>query len=236
MDKSTILYTEGLTRKFKNGTSTVIALNDVNITVEENKLTILRGRSGSGKTTLINLLGALDYPTEGKVFFCGNEISKYGEAKRDRLRRKKIGFIFQSVALISTMTALENVEFALRIAGYPASKRRARAEQCLELVGLGKRMKHRPSELSGGEQQRVAIARALVNSPRMIVADEPTGNLDPVRSLELMLLLEKINEMGTTVVVVTHEKELVNAFSKRVITIDSGEMTSDSVEGGYFEV
>jgi len=227
MDKSTILYTEGLTRKFKNGTSTVIALNDVNITVEENKLTILRGRSGSGKTTLINLLGALDYPTEGKVFFCGNEISKYGEAKRDRLRRKKIGFIFQSVALISTMTALENVEFALRIAGYPASKRRARAEQCLELVGLGKRMKHRPSELSGGEQQRVAIARAISHKPQIIFADEPTAELDSIMSLQIVKLFkELVSREQITIVMTTHDPSMMEVADK-VYTLEDGVVTDE---------
>ncbi len=227
MDKSTILYTEGLTRKFKNGTTTVVALNDVNITVEENKLTILRGRSGSGKTTLINLLGALDYPTEGKVFFCGNEISKYGEAKRDRLRRKKIGFIFQSVALISTMTALENVEFALRIAGYPASKRRARAEQCLELVGLGKRMKHRPSELSGGEQQRVAIARAISHKPQIIFADEPTAELDSIMSLQIVKLFkELVSREQITIVMTTHDPSMMEVADK-VYTLEDGVVTDE---------
>ena len=227
MDKSTILYTEGLTRKFKNGASTVTALDNVSIEVEENKLTILRGRSGSGKTTLINLLGALDYPTEGKVFFCGNEISKYGEAKRDRLRRKKIGFIFQSVALISTMTALENVEFALRIAGYPASKRRARAEQCLELVGLGKRMKHRPSELSGGEQQRVAIARAISHKPQIIFADEPTAELDSIMSLQIVKLFkELVSREQITIVMTTHDPSMMEV-ADRVYTLEDGVVTDE---------
>jgi len=149
--------------------------------------------------------------------------------------RRTLGVVFQDYRLIENMNVYDNVAFAMRVVGAPNSEIRVRVPYILELVGLEGREKRMPGELSGGEQQRVAIARALVNSPRMIVADEPTGNLDPVRSLELMLLLEKINEMGTTVVVVTHEKELVNAFSKRVITINSGEKTSDSAEGGYYE-
>jgi cell division transport system ATP-binding protein len=150
--------------------------------------------------------------------------------------RRTLGVIFQDYRLIENMNVYDNVAFAMRVVGARAKEIRKRVPYVLELVGLEGREKRFPNELSGGEQQRVAIARALVNSPRMIVADEPTGNLDPVRSLELMLLLEKINEMGTTVVVVTHEKELVNAFSKRVITIDSGEMTGDTSEGEYYDI
>lgn len=224
---NTILYTEHLTRRFKTGSSTVTALNDVNISVERNKLTILRGRSGSGKTTLINLLGALDYPTEGKVFFLGDEISKFSEGQRDKLRRKKIGFIFQSVALISTMTALENVEFALRIAGYPAAKRRERAERCLDLVGLAKRMKHRPAELSGGEQQRVAIARAIAHKPQIIFADEPTAALDSVMGLQIVKLFkELVAREEITIVMTTHDPSMMEV-ADRVYTLEDGVVTDE---------
>ena len=174
-------------------------------------------------------------PTSGRVVV--NDFDM-GTIKRRRLpkMRRTLGVVFQDYRLIKDMNVYDNVAFAMRVVGTPNREIRTRVPYILELVGLEGREKRMPGELSGGEQQRVAIARALVNSPRMIVADEPTGNLDPVRSLELMLLLEKINEMGTTVVVVTHEKELVNAFSKRVITIDSGEMTGDTSEGEYYDI
>ncbi len=222
-----ILYTEHLTRRFRNGSATVTALSDVSIAVEKNRLTILRGRSGSGKTTLINLLGALDYPTEGRVFFLGDEISSWSESRRDRLRRKHIGFIFQSVALISTMTALENVEFALRIAGYPVAKRRERAERCLELVGLGKRMKHRPAELSGGEQQRVAIARAIAHRPQIIFADEPTAELDSVMGLQIVKLFkELVAREEITIVMTTHDPSMMEV-ADRVYTLEDGVVTDE---------
>ena len=158
-----------------------------------------------------------------------------GTIKRRKLPkvRRTLGVIFQDYRLIENMNVYDNVAFAMRVVGAANSEIKKRVPYILELVGLEGRGKRMPNELSGGEQQRVAIARALVNSPRMIVADEPTGNLDPVRSLELMLLFEKINEMGTTVMVVTHEKELVNAFSKRVITIDGGNLISDGMDGYY---
>ena len=147
--------------------------------------------------------------------------------------RRSMGIVFQDFRLIPNMTVFDNVAFAMRVVGASNKNIAKRVPYVLELVGLEGREKRFPNELSGGEQQRVAIARALVNNPRMIVADEPTGNLDPVRSLELMLLFEKINEMGTTILVVTHEKELVNAFSKRVITIDDGQVISDGMDGYY---
>ena len=222
-----ILYTENLTRKFKNGSNTVTALNNVSVQIEPGKLTMLRGRSGAGKTTLINLLGALDYPTEGKIFFQGEEISKWSERKRDKLRRKKIGFIFQSVALISTMTAYENVEFELRLAGYPADKRRARAKECLEIVGLGKRMHHRPIELSGGEQQRVAIARAISHKPQIIFADEPTAELDSIMGLQIIKLFKELVEKEQiTIVMTTHDPSMIEVADK-VYTLEDGVVTDE---------
>ena len=224
---SNLIYTEHLTRRFKTGSATVTALNDVNISVERNRLTILRGRSGSGKTTLINLLGALDYPTEGKVFFLDGEISSWSEGRRDKLRRKDIGFIFQSVALISTMTALENVEFALRIAGYPTAQRRKRAEYCLDLVGLGNRMRHRPAELSGGEQQRVAIARAISHRPQIIFADEPTAELDSVMGLQIVKLFkELVAREEITIVMTTHDPSMMEVADK-VYTLEDGVITDE---------
>ena len=227
-----MIQARNVRRCFRVSRNDFWALKGVDMDVPAGALTILRGRSGSGKTTLMNILGALDAPTEGSVLFDGQDIVALDDHARTKLRRERIGFVFQSVALIPMMTALENVEYALRLARYKGD-RRERALECLRLVGLSARQKHMPQELSGGEQQRVAIARALVNNPRMIIADEPTGNLDPARSLELMLLLEKINELGTTVLVVTHEKELVDAFSKRVISIDTGRVVSDGLDGYY---
>ncbi|MBQ7434208.1 MAG: cell division ATP-binding protein FtsE [Oscillospiraceae bacterium] len=215
--------------------SNTVALDNVSLTIEDGEFVFLVGPSGSGKTTLMKLITGEVRPTSGRVVV--NDFDM-GTIRRRRLpkMRRTLGVVFQDYRLIKDMNVYDNVAFAMRVVGTPNREIRTRVPYILELVGLEGREKRMPGELSGGEQQRVAIARALVNSPRMIVADEPTGNLDPVRSLELMLLLEKINEMGTTVVVVTHEKELVNAFSKRVITIDSGEMTGDTSEGEYYDI
>ncbi len=213
--------------------SNTVALDNVSLTIEDGEFVFLVGPSGSGKTTLMKLITGEVRPTSGKVVVNDFDMGSIRRRKLPKMRRT-LGVVFQDYRLIENMNVYDNVAFAMRVVGAPNSEIRVRVPYILELVGLEGREKRMPGELSGGEQQRVAIARALVNSPRMIVADEPTGNLDPVRSLELMLLLEKINEMGTTVVVVTHEKELVNAFSKRVITIESGEKTGDSSEGGYF--
>ncbi len=215
--------------------SNTVALDNVSLTIEDGEFVFLVGPSGSGKTTLMKLITGEVRPTSGKVIVNDFDMSTIKRRKLPKMRRT-LGVVFQDYRLIENMNVYDNVAFAMRVVGAPNREIRERVPYILELVGLGGREKRMPVELSGGEQQRVGIARALVNSPRMIVADEPTGNLDPVRSLELMLLLEKINEMGTTVVVVTHEKELVNAFSKRVITIDSGEKTGDSNEGGYYGI
>ncbi len=215
--------------------SNTVALDNVSLTIEDGEFVFLVGPSGSGKTTLMKLITGEVRPTSGKVIVNDYDMGAIKRRKLPKMRRT-LGVVFQDYRLIENMNVYDNVAFAMRVVGAPNREIRERVPYILELVGLGGREKRMPGELSGGEQQRVGIARALVNSPRMIVADEPTGNLDPVRSLELMLLLEKINEMGTTVVVVTHEKELVNAFSKRVITIDSGEKTGDSSEGGYYDI
>ena len=212
--------------------SKTVALDDVSLTVNDGEFVFLVGPSGSGKTTIMKLITGEVRPTSGSVIVNDFDMTSIKRRKLPKMRRT-LGVVFQDYRLIENMNVYDNVAFAMRVVGAANSEIRTRVPYILELVGLEGREKRMPGELSGGEQQRVAIARALVNSPRMIVADEPTGNLDPVRSLELMLLLEKINEMGTTVVVVTHEKELVNALSKRVITIDSGKKISDGEEG-YF--
>ena len=218
-------------RKIYDSSNTV-ALDGVDFSVDEGEFVFLVGISGSGKSTIIKLITGEIRPTSGKVIVNGYDMSKIRRAKLPKMRRT-LGVIFQDFRLIDNMTVYDNVAFAMRVVGARNRDIRKRVPYVLELVGLDGRERRFPHELSGGEQQRVAIARALVNNPRMIVADEPTGNLDPVRSLELMLLFEKINEMGTTVLVVTHEKELVNAFSRRVITIDEGHVVSDDGDGYY---
>lgn len=218
--------------KMVYGNTDAVALDGVDFTINEGEFVFLVGPSGSGKTTIIKLITGELAATSGEISVNGFDLGSIKRRKLPKLRRT-LGVIFQDFRLIDKMTVYENVAFAMRIVGASNKEIKKRVPQMLELVGLKDREKRYPAELSGGEQQRVAIARALVNNPRMIIADEPTGNLDPVRSLELMLLLEKINELGTTVLVVTHEKELVNAFSKRVISIDSGKVISDGMDGYY---
>ena len=212
--------------------SGTVALDGVDLTIDEGEFVFLVGPSGSGKTTLMKLITGEVRADAGKVIVNDFDMNKIRRHRLPKVRRT-LGVIFQDYRLIENMNVYDNVAFAMRVVGASGREISRRVPYVLELVGLEGREKRLPSELSGGEQQLVAIARALVNSPRMIVADEPTGNLDPVRSLELMLLFEKINEMGTTILVVTHEKELVNALSKRVITIDGGHVISDGMDG-YF--
>ena len=208
------------------------ALNGVSFKVDDGEFVFLVGPSGSGKTTIMKLITGEVSATSGRIIVNDFDMRKIKRRRLPQMRRT-LGVIFQDFRLIDNMTVYDNVAFAMRVVGASNRQIRKRVPYVLELVGLEGREKRFPNELSGGEQQRVAIARALVNNPRMIVADEPTGNLDPVRSLELMLLFEKINEMGTTILVVTHEKELVNAFAKRTITIDGGHVISDGMDGYY---
>ena len=217
-----ILRTEDVCKTYRSGDTVVEALKNIRVNIQPGKLTMLRGRSGSGKTTLMNLLGALDQPTSGKIYFKDQEITSLSEAKRDLLRRREMGFVFQSVARISKMSAYENVEFGLRLAGVPAAERRARAEACLELVGLGKRMTHRSHELSGGEQQRVAIARAIAHKPGLIFADEPTAELDTNMGLLVMQLFKKlVAEEGLTILMTTHDPNMVE-LADHVYVLEDG--------------
>ena len=209
------------------------ALDNVSFSIKEGEFVFLVGPSGSGKTTLMKLITGEIRAKSGKIIVNDFDMRKIKRRKLPKVRRT-LGVVFQDYRLIENMNVYDNVAFAMRVVGARRREIRERVPYVLDLVGLSGREKRMPDELSGGEQQRVAIARALVNNPRMIVADEPTGNLDPVRSLELMLLFEKINDMGTTILVVTHEKELVNALGKRVIAIDNGHVISDTEEGGYF--
>ncbi|MCL2356494.1 MAG: ABC transporter ATP-binding protein [Defluviitaleaceae bacterium] len=209
-------------RAFSVGGGDFWALKGISLTVAENRLTILKGRSGSGKTTLMNILGMLDYPTSGEILFSGE--SKFSEKKRDLLRRTEMGFVFQSVALIGMMSALENVEFMLRLNMVNAAERKARAEHCLERVGLGPRMRHMPSELSGGEQQRVAIARAISHRPKIIFADEPTAELDTHTGLQVIKIFKDLIEQeGATIVMTTHDPGLMEVADK-VYEIADGEI------------
>ena len=210
----------------------VKAVDNVSLTIDDGEFAFLVGPSGSGKTTIIKLLTGEVAAVEGELDVNGFDLRRIRRRKLPKLRRT-LGVIFQDFRLIEKKTVYENVAFAMRIVGAKGKEIKKRVPYVLQLVGLEGREKRYPQELSGGEQQRVAIARAIVNNPRMIIADEPTGNLDPVRSLEIMLLLEKINELGTTILIVTHEKELVNAFSKRVISIEAGKIISDGLDGYY---
>ncbi len=220
-----ILSAENVSRDFKIGDgSTVHALKDINIEIEKGKLTVLRGRSGSGKTTLINIMGALDRPTKGRVVFNGKDITRFSDKKQDDLRRRDMAFVFQSVALMSGLTAFENVEFGLRLAGYPYAKRKERVTQVMTDVGLDKRMHHRPGEMSGGEQQRTAIARAIAHEPQLVFADEPTAELDTATALHVVKLFkELVAQRGMTIVMTTHDPSMMDV-ADRVYTLEDGEI------------
>lgn len=217
-------------KTYDNGTK---ALKGVSLTIKDGEFAFIVGPSGSGKSTLIKLLAGEIRPTSGKVNINNFDVGTIHQKDIPYMRRT-IGVVFQDFRLIDKKTVYENVAFVMRAVGAPERVIKKRVPYVLDLVGLLHKARRHPDELSGGEQQRVAIARALVNNPNVIIADEPTGNLDPARSLELMMLLEKINSLGTTIVVVTHEKELVDQFSKRVISIDGGMVISDRM-GGYYE-
>jgi putative ABC transport system ATP-binding protein len=199
------------------------ALKGVNVEIMPEALTILRGKSGSGKTTLINILGALDMPTKGSVKFNGADLTQQSDAQRELLRRKQIGFVFQSVSLIPMMTVFENVEFALRLAGFKGDRKK-RTEECLRLVGLLKRENHMPAELSGGEQQRVSIARAIAHKPKIIFADEPTAELDSLTGLNVIRIFKELVEKeGATIVMTTHDVSLMKAADK-VYELEDGQI------------
>ena len=210
----------------------VKALNGISLKIDDGEFVFLVGPSGSGKPTIIKLLTAELEPTAGSVLVNGFVLEKIRPRAIPYLRRT-LGVIFQDFRLIENKTVYDNVAFAMRVIGAGESAIKKRVPYVLDLVGLENKGRRLPHELSGGEQQRVAIARALVNNPSVIIADEPTGNLDPSRSLEIMMLLEQINALGTTVMVVTHEKELVNRFTKRVVAIDEGKIISDGMDGYY---
>ena len=216
-------------KEYDNGTK---ALKGVDLRIDDGEFVFLVGPSGSGKSTIIKLITAEIAPTEGRLMVNGYNLNNIRPGQVPYMRRT-LGIIFQDFRLIDKKTVWENLAFVMRAVGASNREIRRRIPYVLELVGLEQKADHFPTELSGGEQQRVAIARALVNNPSMIIADEPTGNLDPQRSLEIMTLLDKINELGTTVLVVTHEKALVNRFARRVVAIEHGRIISDET-GGYY--
>lgn len=226
-----IIELKKIVRNFPLGNQVVKVLKGIDLEVKRNEYTALMGPSGSGKSTLMNLLGCLDTPTSGEYWLNGQNVSQLVDNELAEIRNREIGFVFQTFNLLPRSTALENVMLPLIYAGFSSKDRKERAEEVLTQVGLQDRMDHRPNQLSGGQRQRVAVARALVNKPSIILADEPTGNLDTKTSVEIMALFSEIQSQGNTVILVTHEEDIA-AHAKRVIRLRDGEIESDLVQEG----
>jgi len=222
-----------ITRYFKVGLEVVQALRGISTEIRKNEFVALMGASGSGKSTLMNLVGCLDTPTSGQYFLSGKDVSKLNDNELAEIRNKEIGFIFQTFNLLPRSTALDNVMLPLVYAGFGKADRIAKATKALESVGLGDRMNHKPNELSGGQRQRVATARALVNNPALILADEPTGNLDSKTSDEIMSLLVDIHRAGNTIIVVTHEESIAR-YAHRIIRLIDGRISSDEANKNVY--
>ncbi len=223
---SLVIKIRDITRDFPLGNEVVKVLKGIDLDIEQGDYVALMGPSGSGKSTLMNLLGCLDTPTSGSYFLNGNDVSNMSDDELAEIRNKEIGFVFQTFNLLPRTTALENVALPMVYAGISKSNRKIRAEKVLADVGLADRMDHKPNQLSGGQRQRVAVGRALVNNPSIILADEPTGNLDSVTSLEILMLFDEIHRQGNTVIVVTHEEEVAE-HAHRVIRLLDGMVESD---------
>ena len=226
MSKRPIIQITDLTRFYQMGETEVRALNGVTFDVLENEYIAIMGPSGSGKSTLMNMIGCLDTPTGGEYILNNNRVSQMDDAELAEVRNREIGFVFQTFNLLPRTTCLANVELPLIYAGVKASERKERATEVLNKVGLGDRLDHKPNELSGGQRQRVAIARSLVNSPSILLADEPTGNLDSKTGEEIMLLFEELYKAGNTIIVVTHENEIAE-HSRRIVRLRDGVIESD---------
>lgn len=227
-DQTPILEAVGIKRVFGRGHSAVTALADIHLSVTAGTMVALKGRSGSGKTTLLNILSALDEPSEGQVLLRGREITGLSAKERSMVRRKELGLVFQSFGLIPLMSAYENVEFGLRVAGAPVAGNREAAERALERVGMKERMKHRPTELSGGEQQRVAIARAIAHQPKILIADEPTAELDSRMGLQVMRVFrDLVQQSGMTIILTTHDPGVME-LADYVIALEDGKIVSQT--------
>lgn len=226
-----VIELKDIMKTYHMGDSVVHALYHVNLKIEPGEFTSIMGPSGSGKSTMMNILGCLDRPTSGEYFLDGKEIAGYNDDELAHTRNAKIGFVFQNFNLLAKLTAQENVALPLVYAGVDEEERMERAKKALEAVGLGERLEHKPMEMSGGQRQRVAIARALINNPAIIMADEPTGNLDTKSSYEIMDIFKKMNESGKTVVMVTHEPDIAEQ-TKRILVMRDGQLVSDERSGG----
>ena len=222
-----VIQIRDLIRTYEMGAETVQALRGVSLEIRRNEYVAIMGPSGSGKSTLMNLIGCLDTPTSGEYWLNGQEVSRMPDDALARVRNREIGFVFQTFNLLPRASALANVELPLVYAGVTARQRRQRAESALTRVGLGDRMDHRPNELSGGQRQRVAIARALVNEPAILLADEPTGNLDSTTSEEIMRVFATLHQQGQTIIMVTHESDIA-AHAERVVVLRDGRLASDT--------
>lgn len=221
-----VIELKDIVKSYAMGDTTVYALNHLTVSFEKGKFTSIVGPSGSGKSTLMNVLGCLDRPTSGEYILEGKNIARYTDDELAHTRNARIGFVFQSFNLLSRLSAVDNVALPLIYAGVDLKERTERAEKALTEVGLGARLYHKPNEMSGGQRQRVAIARALINDPAIIMADEPTGNLDAKSTLEIIDIFEKLNHMGKTVIMVTHEPELAD-MTQRILTIRDGKLIKD---------
>ncbi len=223
-----VIVVDNLWKTYNMGAEQVHALRGVNLRIRHNEYVAIMGPSGSGKSTLMNLIGCLDTPTQGSYWLNGHEVSELNDDELARIRNKEIGFVFQTFNLLARATALHNVELPLIYNGTPAVERIERAKAALAAVNLGERMYHKPNELSGGQRQRVAIARALINHPSIILADEPTGNLDSKTGAEIMALMDELHAKGNTIIVVTHEPDIAS-YAHRIVHIRDGEIASDEI-------
>jgi putative ABC transport system ATP-binding protein len=223
-----IIKVENVKKIYRMGDNEVRALDGVSLVVEEGEFLIVMGPSGSGKTTLLHLMGCLDKPTEGEIYIASTPVSKLNDSQLAKIRNKMVGFVFQQFNLLPRLTALENVELPMIYAGVPKSARRKKAKELLELVGLGDRLHHRPTQLSGGQMQKVAIARALANDPMVLLADEPTGNLDSKSGEEILKIFSELNERGQTIIIVTHDPEVAK-HAGRIVRMRDGKIVSEEV-------